>query len=111
MPTPVFSLTDDESRLANHLDALFQSNVNSTFSREFYDIWTVFRKRPCKDILFSRSNLLLQVLLPESHQLFVLGESVVIVLSEEYYPNLGSSEGTTPAPKRHSHRIQVAVPT
>ncbi|GBN16315.1 Retrovirus-related Pol polyprotein from type-2 retrotransposable element R2DM [Araneus ventricosus] len=68
VPVPAFSLTNDESRLADHLECLFDSDVSSTFSHEFKEIWTDFRKRPCKDTLFIRTNLFLQVLLPDKSE-------------------------------------------
>ncbi|GBO40178.1 hypothetical protein AVEN_80358-1 [Araneus ventricosus] len=68
VPTPAFTLTNEESRLADHLDCLFNSDASSTFSHEFREIWTDFRQRPCKETLFIRTNLFLQVLLPDKSE-------------------------------------------
>ncbi|GBL95535.1 Retrovirus-related Pol polyprotein from type-2 retrotransposable element R2DM [Araneus ventricosus] len=68
IPVPAFTLTSEESRLADHLDCLFNSDVSSTFSQEFKEIWTDFRRRPCKETLFLRTNLFLQVLLPDKSE-------------------------------------------
>ncbi|GBO05561.1 hypothetical protein AVEN_31886-1 [Araneus ventricosus] len=68
LATPAFTLTSEESRFADHLDCLFNSDVSSTFSQEFQEIWTDFRKRPCKESLFMRTNLFLQVLLPDKSE-------------------------------------------
>ncbi|GBN41232.1 hypothetical protein AVEN_78757-1 [Araneus ventricosus] len=60
-----FSANMTDSKLIDHLDLLFYADRSSMLSAELKEAWNDFKRRPCRDTLFIRTCMILEVLLPD----------------------------------------------
>ncbi|GBN58380.1 Retrovirus-related Pol polyprotein from type-2 retrotransposable element R2DM [Araneus ventricosus] len=60
-----FSANMTDSKLIDHLDLLFYVYRSSMLSTELKEAWNDFKRRPCRDTLFIRTCMIIEVLLPD----------------------------------------------